>query len=498
MGVPVSAYAQVTQHYHTIAVLDEVAGMLGWDMQTLLPSGSGLGRGEHLATLQKLVQQMFLAPEFSTGLNVAAQEKNLDTWQFANIREMQRLYRHAAAVAPELVAALAKARLVCEMRWREARRDNDFAGLLPAWQELLNLTREMAQSKAQAFGTTPYEALVDEYEPGLRVADLDTVFDDLAAFLPPLLQRVVAQKRDFPALPKGPFPIPAQQALCSQLLAQVGFNFAQGRLDISTHPFCGGVVDDIRLTTRYREDDCLQSLMSLLHESGHAAYEAGLPREWRYQPVGKARGMAMHESQSLFIEMQCARSREFLTYLTPLLREYFPAHAASFTLDKVVTWVKWVQPSSIRVEADEVTYPLHIILRYRLERAMIDGDLALRDLPAAFNDGMRELLGITPSDDRQGCLQDVHWPSGAYGYFPTYSLGAMIAAQLMAKANADLGGNARADLARGDFSRLLAWQRQHIHAAASHLSMDELLRQATGEALNVQHYKNHLEKRYLS
>ncbi len=471
--------------------------MLGWDMQTMLPSNSGEGRAEQLAVLQSLGQELLLDRAVPEWLDVASADSGLNDWQRANVREMRRLYRHAAATDPVLLQALTRARMRCEMQWRQARANNDFKALLPAWQELLALLREQAAAKASAFGTTPYEALLDEYEPGLSEARLTQIFDDLAGYLPNLLGKILAQNAPAFTMPTGPFPIPAQEKLCADLLRQVGFDFTQGRLDISTHPFCGGVVDDIRLTTRYRTDDCWQSLMSLLHESGHAMYEAGLPRPWRYQPVGKARGMAMHESQSLFIEMQCARSAEFAEFLAPLLARAFPAQAAHFTAPQLQAWQKRVAPSLIRVEADEVTYPLHIILRFRLERAMIRGDLALADLPGAFNDGMRELLGITPPDDRMGCLQDVHWPSGAFGYFPTYSLGAIAAAQLFAAANQALGGNARAGLAVGDFKPLIGWLRANVHAKASLCDGEELLRQATGQGLELQHYKMHLEQRYL-
>jgi carboxypeptidase Taq len=384
------------------------------------------------------------------------------------------------------------------MIWRQARPKGDFAAVLPSMQALLDLVRESAAAKSEPMGCAPYDALLDEYEPGGTAARIDVVFDQLAAFLPDFLGRVLERQATAPQplAPQGPFPIAAQEALARRLMAVVGFDFDHGRLDTSLHPFCGGVPDDVRITTRYDVDDFAKSLMGVLHETGHALYERGLPAAWRTQPVGAARGMAAHESQSLLMEMQACRSPEFVGYLAPLARAAFGGDGAAWTADNLKRMYNRVSPGFIRVDADEVTYPAHVILRYRLEKQIIAGDLAMADLPGAWNEGMRTLLGITPPDDGQGCLQDIHWYDGAWGYFPTYTLGAIAAAQLFAAAKA-AAPEIPAAIGRGDFAPLVGWLRQNVHAWGSFHSTDDLLQQATGRPLDPQAFEAHLTARYL-
>jgi len=324
------------------------------------------------------------------------------------------------------------------------------------------------------------------------------VFDHLAQALPRLCARVVERQAAAGAVvrPRGPFPVERQKALGLAVMKTLGFDFAHGRLDTSLHPFCGGVPDDVRITTRYDEADFIGALMGVIHETGHAQYERGLPAQWRYQPVGQARGMSLHESQSLLMEMQAGRSRAFLEHVAPLAREHLGGSGPGWDTDNFHRLYTQVKPGFIRVDADEVTYPAHVILRFRLERALIGGQMALADLPEAWNAGMQELLGIVPPSDREGCLQDIHWFDGAWGYFPTYTLGAMTAAQLFAAARAalpDLDDAIRV----GDFAPLLGWLRANVHGHGSRLSTRELLVQATGRPLDPAVFERHLETRYL-
>jgi carboxypeptidase Taq len=299
-----------------------------------------------------------------------------------------------------------------------------------------------------------------------------------------------------PVAPPGPFPVPAQRALCERLMRRIGFDFEGGRLDVSLHPFCGGVPEDVRITTRFDEADFARSLMGVLHETGHALYEKGLPAAWRHQPVGEARGMALHESQSLLIEMLACRSREFITFAAPLMREAFGADGPAWDAANLHRLAIRVAPGLIRVDADEVTYPAHVILRYRLERDFVAGRLAVDDLPEAWNAEMRALLGIIPPDDTRGCLQDIHWYDGAWGYFPTYTLGALAAAQLFEAALAAMP-DIPAAIRRGDFAPLLAWLGENVHAKGSLLPAEELIRAATGRPLGTAAFRRHLERRYL-
>lgn len=319
-----------------------------------------------------------------------------------------------------------------EAAWPQARCDDDFGVVRPLLTEIVNLTRQAASAKAEKLGVPPYEALMDAFEPGARTAAIDAIFADYTAFLPEFLSRVLERQgaQPGPIEPNGHFPVAAQKALARRVMEQLGFQFEHGRLDESPHPSYNGRAGDVRITTRYREDETTQALLGVIHETGHALYERQLPPKWRFQPVGRARGLVLHESQSLIFEMQIARSLPFCHFLSDWLRETFPGNEVVFASDKLVRLYSRVKPDFIRVEADEVTYPAHAALRYRLERGLIAGDLSVADLPAAWNDGMKASLGLDVRTDRDGCLQDPHWYKGTFGYFPFYSLGAMTAAQL--------------------------------------------------------------------
>jgi carboxypeptidase Taq len=492
------AYQELSQRFRRLGLLGDALSVLHWDTAAMMPDGAAAARADQAATLSVLIHEQQTDPRIGELLAASDGQAGLDGWQRANLAEMRRGHLHATAVPGDLVERLSKASSACEMAWRAARPANDFAGLLPLLRTVLELTREEAAAKAAALGCSPYDALLDQYEPGGKSSEIDRLFAELGSFLPELTGRALERQRARPApLPlDGPFDIAAQRALGVRLMTALGFEFDHGRLDVSHHPFCGGTPDDVRITTRFDPQDFTKALMGVLHETGHALYERGLPADWRHQPVGTARGMSLHESQSLLVEMQACRSRAFASFVAPLARAAFERTGPAWEADNLHRLATRVEPGLIRVDADEMTYPAHVILRYRLERALLAGDLALADLPGAWRDLMRELLGIVPPDDTDGCLQDIHWPSGAWGYFPTYTLGAMTAAQLFAAAHAQLPGLLD-DLARGDFSRLLGWLREHVHAKGSRFSAAEILAQATGSPLKVDAFKRHLEARYL-
>ncbi|MEX2454195.1 MAG: carboxypeptidase M32 [Rhodospirillaceae bacterium] len=491
------AYQELEKRFRRMAALGDAAGMLHWDMAVLMPAGGADARTEQLAALKLTVHEMKTDPRLADLLDAAEAEPPSEPWAAANLREMRRSWVHANAVDSDLVDALTRACSKCEMAWRKARPANDFTAVRPLLQDVLTLVRREAEAKAEAFGSSRYEALLDQYEPGGRTARIDALFDDLAGFLPDFLDNALSRQaaRGEAVVPDGPFPVEKQRALGERLMRVLGFDFDAGRLDVSLHPFCGGVPGDVRITTRYAEDDFTQSLMGVLHETGHALYEMGLPADWRYQPVGDARGMALHESQSLLVEMQACRSREYLEFAAPLIRETFGGSGPVWEADNLYRLYTHVERGFIRVDADEVTYPTHVILRYRLERPLIEGDLTLEDLPGAWNDGMEDLLGIRPPEDRLGCLQDIHWYDGAWGYFPTYTMGALAAAQLFAAGTA-----ARPEIpdriARGEFAPLIGWMRENLHSRGSFGSTDELLTAATGKPLGTEAFKTHLQARY--
>jgi carboxypeptidase Taq len=493
-------YAELERRFARMSAVGNAGAILNWDRATMMPDGASDDRADQLAALGVIGHEMMTAPDMAELLSRAEEGRaGLDPWRAANLREMRHAWIHANALPSELVEARTRASSACEMAWRGAKKNADFKALLPTLTEVVTITRRVGEAKAAALGLPLYDALLDEYEPGGRSARIDTLFGELKSFLPALLQQVMeAQRRAGEALPlDGPFPVEAQRLLGVEMTKTLGFDFHHGRLDISAHPFTGGTADDVRITTRYDESDFARALMGVLHETGHALYEAGRPRDWRRQPVGNARGMVLHESQSLLMEMQACRSDAFIAFAAPRMRAAFGKSGPAWEAGNIHRIYTKVAPGFIRVDADEVTYPLHIMLRYRLERAVLGGDLALADLPGAWNDGMKELLGIVPPDDSVGCLQDIHWPDGAWGYFPTYTLGALAAAQLFAaagKAVPDL----MAAIGRGDFAPLLGWLRTNVHGKGSIADTDTILSQATGAPLGTAAFKAHLETRYLS
>jgi len=494
-----TAYRQLETRFRRIGAIEEAIAVLHWDAAAMMPAGGARARTEQLAILRVIAHEQLTASELGELLAEAERESNaLDGWQRANLREIARRRGHAVALPGSLVEAESRASSECEVVWRTCRSQNDFAAVLPLLERVLRLQREIAAIKAGRLDTSPYEALLDQYEPGGSVATIDRLFDEIAGFLPDLLEAALTRQTAMPSLPApaGPFPVDLQRSVGMRLMEGIGFDFAHGRLDISAHPFCGGTPDDVRITTRYDEDDFARALMGVLHETGHALYQRGLPVEWRLQPVGRARGMAVHESQSLLLEMQVCRSREFAYFAAPVLRETFTGDGPDWEADALYRRQIRVQRSLIRVDADEVTYPAHVILRYRLERAMIAGDLVPADLPGAWADGLRGLLGIAPANDGEGCLQDIHWYDGIWGYFPTYTLGALIAAQIFEAARAAIPDLSQA-IAAGDFAPLLGWLRQEVHAKGSLLSTADLVESATGRPLGTASFERHLRDRYL-
>ncbi|HZU90061.1 MAG TPA: carboxypeptidase M32 [Stellaceae bacterium] len=493
-------YQRLEARFRRLGQLDEAIRLLQWDAAAVMPEGGAGGRAEQLAALRLCAREILAAPEISDLLAAAETESaTLDPWQRANLREMRRRWRHRTAVPAELVAARSRACSECEMVWRRARRAGDFSAVLPAFARVLSLTRELADAKAAALDLTPYEALIDQYEPGIAVATIDSLFADLVRFLPDLVEEVLARQKRLPAAKPlvGPFPAAAQRRAAMRLMERLGFDFAHGRLDESAHPFCGGTQDDVRITTRWNEEDFFQGLMAVLHETGHALYKRALPAAWRWQPVGAARGMAVHESQSLLLEMQVCRSRAFLGFALPLLQAELGEAAGAWDADRLYRRATNVGRTLIRVEADEVTYPLHVILRYRLERAMIAGDLEPRDLPDAWAEGLALLLAVRPGNDREGCLQDIHWYEGFWGYFPTYTLGALLAAQLFAAARREIPG-LEDGIAAGRFAPLFDWLGARVHGRGSLLPTAELVESATGAPLGTASFERHLRARYLA
>ena len=494
-----TAYEELETRFRRHSVLRGAVAVLHWDSAVMMPMGGADARSDQLAELALVCHEILTGAGLAELLEAAEGDaEGLDDWQRANLVEMRRRWLHANAVPAELVRALSEACSTCEIVWREARANDDFAAVRPYLEQVVRLTRESAEAKSGPLRCTPYDALLDIHDPGSRAAEIEPIFDELTNFLNGFIGEVVESQRGEPsaAPPRGRFPVDAQRRLGEKLMRRLGFDFGHGRLDTSHHPFTGGVREDQRLTTRYNEHDFTSGLMAILHETGHALYEKGLPEKWRHQPVGASRGMSMHESQSLIVEMQACRSDAFIRCLAGLVRETFGGEGVEWQADNLIRVYRRVQPGLIRVDADEVTYPAHVVMRFHLERALIAGDLKVADLPDAWREGMRNYLGVQPNDDRDGCMQDIHWFSGGFGYFPTYTLGAIAAAQLFAAAReADAG--VMPGLEKGDFEPLLSWLRANVHECGSRYMPREILTRATGRSFDVDGFKTHLRTRYL-
>ena len=478
---------------HRLSHLQSIAG---WDQAANMPPKGNEARAAALAEMAALLHRMRTDAKLPDQLSRAEQEPLTDL-QRANVREMRRQWRASNALPESLVQRQQMATSRCEHAWRTQRPANDWKGFVENFREVLATGREEAELLSQLSGVRKYDAMMDRFEPGMTCAHVDRVFGEVRQWLPGLIQQVTARQVAEPVVAAvGPFPLAAQRVLCEQVMRLLGFDFEAGRLDVSTHPFCGGVPEDVRMTTRFREDDFLGSLMGTVHETGHGRYEQNLPRDWLGQPVSDARSMALHESQSLSFEMQLGSHAGFVQQLAPLVSKAF-GHQPAFEPANLHRLMTRVKPGLIRVDADEVTYPAHIILRYEIERPLIEGEIEPEDIPALWDAKMQELLGLdTRGNFTNGPLQDVHWPEALFGYFPCYSLGAMYAAQwfaAMRRAMPDLD----ARIGQGDLAPVFNWLRDNIWTQASRWTTDELAVRASGETLNPAHFKAHLQARYL-
>jgi carboxypeptidase Taq len=490
-------YEELAGTWNRLHRLGHLQSIVHWDQAANMPPKGNEARAAALAEMAALLHRMRTDAKLHEQLQRAEQEP-LSDFQRANLREMRRQWRASNALPESLVTRTQMATSRCEHAWRTQRPANDWAGFVENFREVLKCAREEAALLSAQTGLRKYDAMMDRFEPGMTCAQVDRVFGEVRQWLPGLIQQVIAQQsREAVIQPVGPFALDKQRQLCEQVMRLLGFDFEGGRLDVSTHPFCGGVPEDVRMTTRFREDDFLGSLMGTVHETGHGRYEQNLPRDWLGQPVADARSMALHESQSLSFEMQLGSHPGFVSRLAPLVREAFgdqPAFEAR-NLHRLLTRVK---RGFIRVDADEVTYPAHIILRYEIERPLIEGEIEPEDIPALWDAKMQELLGVdTKGNFKDGPLQDVHWPEALFGYFPCYSLGAMYAAQwfaAMRRAMPDLD----ARIGAGQLEPVFGWLRDNIWSQASRWPTDELARRASGEPLNPAHFKAHLEARYLA
>ncbi|MBW7906746.1 MAG: carboxypeptidase M32 [Phycisphaerae bacterium] len=485
-------FERATRQYH---LLGSIESLLDWDQETCMPPRGVEQRAEQLALVAGLAHERLTGDEFATALGKAERNGRVDEWASAtNLREMRRRMERARRLPTELVRETAKVSSLAKQAWARARRESRFELFAPPLERLLELKRRAAE--LIGFEGEPYDALLDEYEPGARSAEVAAVFDELKKALVPLAAAIAkAPRKPDVALLSRYCPKESQAEFCRRVAAALGFDFQSGRMDVSMHPFCSGTCPhDVRITTRYDERFLPAALFGTMHEVGHALYEQGLDAAHAGTPAGQSVSLGIHESQSRMWENFVGRSRPFWEHWFGPLTQQFTS-LAEVRLDDWVLAINNVRPSLIRVEADEVTYGLHIMLRFDLERRLMTGKLAVRDIPQAWNDGMRSLLGITPDSDANGCLQDIHWSMGAVGYFPTYALGNLYAAQFFEAARAampDLDDHFR----RGSYAPLLEWLRRNIHRHGMRHRAAELVQAVTGRPLSAEPFVRYLRAKF--
>lgn len=479
-------YEELCQHARRTGVFESINSLLGWDERTLLPAAAGPFRGQQMAALAGLCHQRSVDPrvgEWLTELEQSDLVSDPHSDAGSTVRELRREYDRRRKLPQDLVEQLSRLAVEGQQAWAVARKNDDFAAFRPKLQEIVTLVGE----KADALGHDGqrYDALLDEYEPGAKTDEIGAVLEDLGGRLQPLVERIVASGKQAPMeILQRHYPQSDQRAFGVQVATACGFDFQRGRLDVTDHPFCETMgPSDVRITTRYDEQWFPGAFFGTLHEAGHGIYEQGLRSEDFGLPLGQYASLGVHESQSRLWENFVGRSHSFWEHFFPQLQDRFTAALSAVTLDEFHWAINSVRPSLIRVEADEATYNLHIVIRFELERELVAGHLAVEDLPHAWNQKYEHYLGITPADDAQGVLQDIHWSSTALGYFPTYTLGNLYAAQLARQADADLGG-LDAQFARGEFTALREWLHKNVHQQGRRYPAAELIRRVCHQPLS--------------
>ena len=490
------AYDALLHYRRQTATLRSCAGILGWDQETYMPPGGGEMRASQLALLSGMAHARATATKYRD-LLAAAEEEGAENGsrEASDLREIRREYDLAVKLPRDLVEELARTHSMARQAWVAARPQNDFAAFRPWLEKNIALARR----QADALGWTghPYDALLDQYEPGETTEGINEVFAPLRDFHSDLVARILDSGI---TVDTGPihrvFPIAAQKKFGRRAAEAIGFDFQRGRLDVTPHPFCSGAgPTDVRLTTRYTETFFPEAFFGTLHEAGHGIYEQGLLPERFGTPNGESVSLGIHESQSRMWENLVGRSRGFWKHLYPAAQEQFPDALGDIGMEAFWRAINDVRPSLIRVEADEVTYNLHVFLRFELEQAMISGDLAAEDLPGAWNETFERYLHIEVPNDSDGCMQDVHWSMGLIGYFATYALGNLYASQIFSQAGADLG-DLQAAFSNGEFAPLKHWLNKNIHRQGKHLPPRELVERVTGRPLSPEPLKRHLESKY--
>ncbi len=484
-----------------IQLVEHTQAILGWDEETYMPPKAVEERSEQMALIQGILHNKTVSPEIGELLAAAGAsddnpkgDTNLPELDRAFLRAVHRRYAQETRLPEELVTEFARATSKATAVWKEARRRNDFAMFAPNLKGLVELVRKVADHLG--YDEHPYDALLDRYEPWMKTSQVKEIFDPLAVKLADLVERIKSAEQVDTSFLDRPFSVEKQEQFGNYLLGKLGYPLERGRLDVSAHPFTTTLgFDDVRITTRYREDLLLSSISGTIHETGHALYELGFSDELGGTLLATGTSLGIHESQSRTWENVIGKSRAFWEHNLPELKRLFPGELGNVSVDQFYRAINKVEPSLIRIEADEVTYSLHVVLRFELECQLLTGDLAVDDAPAAWNERMESLVGIRPDSDADGILQDTHWASGLMGYFPTYALGNLYGAQFTKKMRSDIP-KLDAEIAAGNLNAILDWLRSNIHVHGAALTANEICEKVTGESLNPQYFIDYLEAKF--
>ena len=486
------AYDELTERYERITNIQGAAGILGWDQEVMMPEGGTPARSAQRSALSATSHELLTEDGMGEALD-AAENANLDGEEAAAVREIRRQYERATRVPTELVEEISRTTSEALPVWKEAKAEDDFEKFAPILENLVELKREYANHIDP--DRPPYEVLFEDYEPYLGLDTAERILENLREELVPLIDEVGNSGVELARPFEGTFDEESQEALARDALDTLGYNWDRGRLDTAPHPFSMGTQFDARVTTRFDEEDPLGALTSTIHEFGHATYTLGLPDEKYGTPLGENRNLSVHESQSRLWENHVGRSRPFWSLFLPQVKERFSGLEDVTTEDAYEAANRVYDDNLIRVEADELTYHMHIVLRFEIEQALIEGDLDVVDVPEVWNDKMEEYLGVRPDTDAEGCLQDIHWSHGSFGYFPTYSLGSVLAAQLYASAETDID-DLDGDIENGEFDALHEWLTEHVHRHGQRYTTPDLIEEATGEAFTAEYFIEYVNEKY--
>lgn len=493
-----SSYNQLERHIAKINKIGAASSLLHWDLTQNTPDGAKENISEDIGNLSAFAHELFISKKTSDLIAESETEK-LDDWQSANLRLIKKDYVSATALSTEFVEAFSILTSKSQSVWQKAKTSSDWDTFSPYLTDIVKSVQEMAKIKSEKLGVKPYEALLDEYDAGRTLQEIESIFATLRKELPDLIQQIIEKQKSEKVLRiTTQIDSKLQKEISIKIMQKMQFDFANGRLDEYEHPFCISTSGGVRILSKFLPDDFLHGIMGTIHETGHALYEQNLPKQYKNQPVGKACGMSIHESQSLFMELQVSRSQGFSHYLSKLFVDDFGFKGPEYECENLYRLLNRVEPIFIRVNSDEVTYPLHVILRFELEKALLDGSLKVSEIPKIWNEKMQQYLGIVPKDHKNGCMQDVHWSSGGFGYFPCY-LGGSINASMLAKTARASGFMSDTDLVSGDFTKISGFLKDNIWSKGSFFSPSALVENTTGvKNLSSEIFLDYLREKFLS